>query len=407
MTAMTTLNGMPLESTMRVAELMHFFNQYVVPNYVSVDGQNLPALFLKVILPWMLQSPLMPNIAILMASYSERLELGLEVRQNPETLSIKAHVLGLVNKFLEQDFKLISDEAIRAVTHLVILEWWWGNQRSLWAHMKGIREMVRLEGGLTNLSDPTVINVLTLTDYELACCYEQPLFFEHPFESPPPTPLPPAPVIPPWLSAPLFPSSKTFAQGCQLINLSREAADILDDIRFLTLSITHRTLSPKTAKIQSTASWLNSRITSITLPEIPKEENDNFSQKELITSIIAQTAQVYTSSIATLTPFRTPSTTSLLHLTQIKSNIAKVPLKRWKGIPGIFLWILLVLCPSLGEGLEDKKLKKRMAVTGMAIGLEGFNLGIEYLKSHWRVQRWIADECAKLVAHEEVNLMIK
>lgn len=28
--------------------------------------------------------------------------------------------------------------------------------------MNGIREMVRLEGGLGNLSDPTLINVLTL-----------------------------------------------------------------------------------------------------------------------------------------------------------------------------------------------------------------------------------------------------
>jgi hypothetical protein len=64
----------------------------------------------------------MPNIAILMASYSERFERGLDVGRHSETLSIKAYVYGLVNKFLEQDFKLISDEAIRAVTHMVILE---------------------------------------------------------------------------------------------------------------------------------------------------------------------------------------------------------------------------------------------------------------------------------------------
>jgi hypothetical protein len=93
-----------------------------MPNYVSIDGQNLPPMFMKAIRPWMIQSPLMPNIAILMASYSERLERGVEVEPYSETFSIKAHVLGLVNKFLEQDFRLISDEAIRAVTHLVILE---------------------------------------------------------------------------------------------------------------------------------------------------------------------------------------------------------------------------------------------------------------------------------------------
>lgn len=79
-------------------------------------------MFKLAIQPWMIQSPLMPNIAILMASYSERFERGLDVGRHSETFSIKAYVLGLVNKFLEQDFKSISDEAIRAVTHLVILE---------------------------------------------------------------------------------------------------------------------------------------------------------------------------------------------------------------------------------------------------------------------------------------------
>ena len=92
-----------------------------MPNYVSIDGKNLPALFLKVILPWMIQSPLMPNIAILMASYSQRLERGLNVDPS-QTLTIKAHVLSLVNQYIKQDFMLVSDEAIRAVTHLVILE---------------------------------------------------------------------------------------------------------------------------------------------------------------------------------------------------------------------------------------------------------------------------------------------
>ena len=36
-----------------------------------------------------------------------------------------------------------------------------------------------------------------------------------------------------------------------------------------------------------------------------------------------------------------------------------------------------------------------MAVTGMAIGLEGFGLGIEFLKAGWAVQRWIAVERGK------------
>ena len=73
-------------------------------------------------LPWMIQSPLMPSIAILMASYTQKVEQGLEIQKFSETLSIKVHVLSLINAFLNQDFDLVGGEALRAVIHLVILE---------------------------------------------------------------------------------------------------------------------------------------------------------------------------------------------------------------------------------------------------------------------------------------------
>ena len=64
----------------------------------------------------------MPNIAILMASYTQAQENALEVRKYSETLSIKALVLSLINNFLRQDFDVVGGEALRAVIHLVILE---------------------------------------------------------------------------------------------------------------------------------------------------------------------------------------------------------------------------------------------------------------------------------------------
>jgi hypothetical protein len=82
----------------------------------------LPALFVEHMLPWMIQSPLMPNIAILMASYTQAQEQCLEIQKSSEILSIKAHVLSLINTFLRQDFDLVGGEALRAVIHLVILE---------------------------------------------------------------------------------------------------------------------------------------------------------------------------------------------------------------------------------------------------------------------------------------------
>jgi hypothetical protein len=72
-------------------------------------------------LPWMIQSPLMPNIAILMASATQA-EHGMEVIKHSETLAIKSRVLALINQFLKQDFTIVGGEALRAVIHLAILE---------------------------------------------------------------------------------------------------------------------------------------------------------------------------------------------------------------------------------------------------------------------------------------------
>lgn len=162
------------------------------------------------------------------------------------------------------------------------------------------------------------------------------------------------------------------------------------------------------------------------------EENQIEEENKVIETTIHHAAMVYTSSIATLTPFSTPSKNSVMHIARIKEGIRKVGMGRWKEIPGIFLWILIVICPGLDpppssqksagnrkfhysdgeeegvegdergweregdrqiseeEDRENRGLRKRMAVTGMAIGLEGFGLGIEFMSAGFGVQRWIA-----------------
>jgi hypothetical protein len=237
-----------------------------------------------------------------------------------------------------------------------------------------------------------ITHYISRTDYELACCYELPLFFEYPPEPPRETLVPP-PLIPdiaPYLSSPLYPSLITFQKTRNLLGLTPEAADILDDIRFLTLSIIAPRSTTKTAKIQSTASWLHTRINS--LPTAAHPASSKALDCAHIATVIQHSALIYTASISTPMPFTLASRTSLISLALIKSHIRQVDMTRWKEIPGIFLWVLLILCPSCGEGVEDRRLQKKMAVTGMAIGLEGFGLGIEHLKAFWAVQRWIAEE---------------
>ena len=81
---------------------------------------------------------------------------------------------------------------------------------------------------------------------------------------------------------------------------------------------------------------------------------------------------------------------------RLYANICAVGLSKWKDIPGIFLWILLVATPSSGGDLRGRFLRKQMACTGMALGLEDFLRGTAYLRAFWVVQRWIEMERLKI-----------
>lgn len=97
-------------------------HQYVAPRLCSVDGGGFHPLFAKEILPWQIQSPLMPNVAILMSSATQGYLRDPTSEMSSETLVIRSHVLQLVNRFIRQDFSLVAHQAMRIVIHLVIIE---------------------------------------------------------------------------------------------------------------------------------------------------------------------------------------------------------------------------------------------------------------------------------------------
>lgn len=194
----------------------------------------------------------MPNIAILMASATQA-EHGLEVMKHSETFAIKSRVLALINQFLKQDFSVVGGEALRAVIHLAILEWFWGAPVSIWPHMKGIKQMIKLRGGFAGMNDPVLHQVLILTDYELACCFEGELsLLDHDsgaeYDVPVPTSYEEA------LRSPLLVYPATFSHDKEILGLNAVTSEILDDVRFLTLSINSNSEEAKNVeKIQSTA----------------------------------------------------------------------------------------------------------------------------------------------------------
>lgn len=103
-----------------------------------------------------------------MASVTQSLDQGLELDQNPETLAMKARALSCVNQYLnmtrnwKRQFSEVMSEAIKVVVNLVVMEWFWGSDESMRAHIRGIREMIRLAGGLKAFQDPVILAIIVL-----------------------------------------------------------------------------------------------------------------------------------------------------------------------------------------------------------------------------------------------------
>ncbi|KAG4429758.1 hypothetical protein IFR05_014762 [Cadophora sp. M221] len=298
-----------------------------------------------------------------------------------ETLHIKSQVLSQVNKYIQNDFYQVGNQALRIVIHLVVLE---------------------LRGGLEAMDDALNYNVLIVTDYELACAFERELDLQS-METAIGAVLTVGEWLPESIRSPLLHYPISFQECKDSLNLSQVAAEILDDVRFLTTSITSCFLSPelettKTSKIQSTAEWLYKRIE--TIPELSIVSITPTS--EIIIDTIRLCALVYSSSIKTLTPLSQNFPPELQE--RFYSNISLVGLKNWKDVPGIFLWILLVATPCGKDDHRGRFLRKQMACTGMAIGMDDFHLGTAGLRALWLVQRWIVRE--GLEARNQASVVI-
>ena len=205
-------------------------------------------------------------------------------------------------------------------------------------------------------------------DYAIACCFEQDLCVQDAKTSSQ-LALPVPPNYSEYLACPLRENAKSFVELQDALSLSPESAKLLDDIRSLTTSITSPptdgddTKDARDANIKPTASVIHKRL--VETLRAPASSNKGKAPEDdtaLITEAIHLAALLYTESIATGQPITKIKSTASVPLPtpqrqsspdldpdrstrlerRLHSLITEVNPPRWKMIPGIFLWIMLV-----------------------------------------------------------------
>lgn len=186
------------------------------------------------------------------------------------------------------------------------------------------------------------------------------------------------------LDNPILHSHIPFVDTIIVLNISIEAARILDDARSLTISVlalAEDDIPPSSRdQILSMIHCIHQRLNSS--PAVSPTSAQDFLYQACRSAAI-----IYSSAIITRTPLSLACTPELLQ--QLWVTMWRVPLQRWKQIPGIFLWILLVANPFARDKPEGRFFKALTPATIMAMGLVDWDTVMVALKGFVAIQRWL------------------
>lgn len=95
-----------------------------------------------------MKSPLLCQLGIFTAACYQAESQKIPPGKSQIALGYKLEAIGILNDMLTKRGESTSNEAIAGVVYLIVNEWYWSSYESVSAHMAGLREMVRLRGGL-------------------------------------------------------------------------------------------------------------------------------------------------------------------------------------------------------------------------------------------------------------------
>jgi hypothetical protein len=217
-------------------------------------------------------------------------------------------------------------------------------------------------------------------DYNISSTYDRELSFPHNIAI---LPRHPAHVMTPLLSS----SGVTFSSSTEELGISKETAAILDDMRFLLISIIKQvdrpTGSQEWSKLKITATWTRDRISS--LPS--GNEPDSSLANDFVYKSCKTAALVYCRALTEHIPFSQACT--ILDLGQLWASMWRISLTRWKRIPGIFLWILLSGIQAAEATPYARFLKSMLKAVCTYLAVDYWDVADGACMGFVRLQRWL------------------
>lgn len=112
--------------------------------------------------------------------------------------------------------------------------------------------------------------------------------------------------------------------------------------------------------------------------------------QDIMYQAVRQTALIYARAIMSRKPFQDPSVCSQEEFLGLWTTIWKVPLRTWKGVLGVFVWIILSITPA-SRGTPHSRFVKSLLTVGMTqMGLEDWDVADKGMKGALTLVGWLA-----------------
>jgi hypothetical protein len=169
----------PLNLTAQDEHLLSRFSHYQKWPWCPVSGQNLWPRF--ALSGRLIFSTTMYAWSMAFRSRLTGSDVTTWLENNPEVLKHKVATIALVNQSLQDVNTAVNDQTVAAVAALANIELVFkGRCETTTYHMKGLRDLVALRGGLHTLGTPLqslIRRLVSWTDLIYAGLYQQPLYF--------------------------------------------------------------------------------------------------------------------------------------------------------------------------------------------------------------------------------------
>ncbi|KPA44271.1 6-hydroxy-d-nicotine oxidase [Fusarium langsethiae] len=412
--SMTQLNYLPMRPTKINKDLVRIHLSLLSRFKCSIDGQPDPAnVFMNIWIPCTMQDPLLLHIVLFTSAcfLTETGAMSKRLRQ-----IYQSHVYFMLNQQLGDQIARENDTLMLAVVQMITDSWYWGETDHLMAHLRGLKHMVRMRGGLSRLGlRGYLAKMILVHDIAMALAHEiTPAMYGHPkfpFHDPKRTPIKTA------YNTPLLCHWQSFRECSNSLQLHPSTAEILDIMRSLFSAVISLPRDPSSDQIQTVrhtatvfygkidefpestpplrGSCNSSRSSSVESPDqSPRSSRTDKSSSpynlpERMYLVVRRIALIYCKAISNRSPISTACSEE--DITVIWPNIWQLGLPTWKSILGIFVWVMIALSTNCHKTRFGRLIKTLTVSTMMSLGMDDWHLFLDIAKTAFRIQRWLAE----------------